>query len=224
MSSTQMAGATSAEAPEPPAVDMKLEVVVLAVADVDRAKRFYTSLGWRLDADFATGEEFRVVQLTPPGSEASIIFGKGITSATPGSIQDLQLTVFDLDKARDGLVGRGVDVSEVFHDAGGVFHHAGTEARVAGPAPEHADYGSFASFSDPDGNGWMLQEIKVRLPGRVSGTPTRYDDAGDLAEALRRAAAAHGEHEARTGQADPDWPDWYAEYMVRERAGDELPS
>ena len=111
----------------------------------------------------------------------------------------------------------------MFHDAGGVFHHAGTEARVAGPAPEHADYGSFASFSDPDGNGWILQEIKVRLPGRVSGTPTRYDDAGDLAEALRRAAAAHGEHEARTGQADPDWPDWYAEYMVRERAGEELP-
>jgi len=131
-------------------------------------------------------------------------------------------TVSDVEAARAQLAGRGVEISEVFHDAGGVFHHAGTEARVAGPAPEHADYGSFASFRDPDGNGWLLQEIKVRLPGRVSAT-TRYDDAPDLAKALTRAATAHGEHEARTGEADPDWPDWYADYMVRERAGDELP-
>ena len=224
MSSTQMTGGTPAETPEATGVDMKLEVVVVPVSDVDRAKRFYTSLGWRLDADFATGDEFRVVQLTPPGSEASIIFGKGVTSAVPGSVEDLQLTVFDIDKARDELVGRGVAVSEVFHDAGGVFHHAGTEGRVAGPAPEHADYGSFASFDDPDGNGWLLQEIRVRLPGRVSGAPTRYDGAGDLAKALRRAADAHGEHEARTGKEDPDWPDWYAEYMVREAAGEELPT
>jgi len=212
-----------AQAREGSASDFKLEVVVLPVTDVDRAKRFYTSLGWREDADFATSDEFRVVQVTPPGSQASIIFGTGVTSATPGSVEDLQLTVFDIDKARDELVARGLDVSEVFHDAGGVFHHAGTEGRVAGPAPEHADYGSFASFRDPDGNGWLLQEIKVRLPGRASAT-TQYDDAGDLADALRRAAAAHGEHEARTGQADPDWPDWYAEYMVRERAGEELPT
>ncbi len=155
---------------------------------------------------------------------ARIYDGKGVTAAVPGSVEDLQLTVFDIDKARDELVGRGVAVSDVFHDAGGVFHHAGTEGRVAGPAPEHADYGSFASFSDPDGNGWLLQEIKVRLPGRVSGVPTGYDGASDLAEALRRAAAAHGEHEQRTGQEDPDWPDWYAEYMVRERAGEELPT
>ena len=195
MSSTHTTGGTPAETPEAPGVDMKLEVVVVPVSDVDRAKRFYTSLGWRLDADFATGDEFRVVQVTPPGSECSVNFGKGVTSATPGSVEDLQLTVFDIDRARDELVGRGVDVSEVFHDVGGVFHHGGTEGRVTGPAPEHADYGSFASFSDPDGNGWLLQEIKVRLPGRVSGTPTRYDGADDLAEALRRAAEAHGEHE-----------------------------
>jgi catechol 2,3-dioxygenase-like lactoylglutathione lyase family enzyme len=147
-------------------MDMKLEVVLLPVTDVDRAKAFYESLGWRLDADFATSPDFRVVQLTPPGSQASIIFGTGLTSAAPGSIDALQLTVLDVVEARDALVGRGVDVSEVFHDEGGVFHHAGTEGRVSGPEPQRADYGSFASFSDPDGNGWMLQEIKVRLPGR----------------------------------------------------------
>src|SRR6476469_5028867 len=143
---------------------MKLEVVVLPVADVDRAKQFYESLGWRLDADFATGPDFRVVQLTPPGSECSIIFGTGITSAAPGSTQGLQLTVFDIEEARAELAGHGVDVSEPFHDAGGVFHHAGTEARVPGPDPNRSDYGSFASFEDPDGNGWLLQEIKVRAP------------------------------------------------------------
>jgi catechol 2,3-dioxygenase-like lactoylglutathione lyase family enzyme len=145
---------------------MKLEVVVVPVSDVDRAKSFYELLGWRLDADFVTDEDFRVVQFTPPGSQCSIIFGKGVTSAEPGSVQDLQLTVFDVEATRAELVGRGVDVGEVFHDAGGVFHHAGTEGRVPGPAPDHADYGSFASFSDPDGNGWLLQEIKTRLPGR----------------------------------------------------------
>jgi predicted enzyme related to lactoylglutathione lyase len=147
-------------------VDMKLEVVVLPVSDVDRAKSFYASMEWRLDADFVTGEDFRVVQFTPPGSECSIIFGAGITSAAPGSVQDLQLTVRDIDAARAELVARGVDVSEPFHDAGGVFHHAGTEARVPGPDPSRSDYGSFASFSDPDGNGWLLQEVKTRAPGR----------------------------------------------------------
>jgi catechol 2,3-dioxygenase-like lactoylglutathione lyase family enzyme len=149
-----------------PTMDMKLEVILLPVSDVDRAKSFYEAMGWRLDADFVTGPDFRVVQLTPPGSEASIIFGTGLTSAVPGSVEGLQLTVVDIDAARAELVGRGIDVGEVFHDAGGVFHHAGTEARVAGPAPEHADYGSFAPFSDPDGNGWLLQEIRTRLPGR----------------------------------------------------------
>ncbi len=203
-------------------VDMKLEVVVLPVADVDRAKDFYTALGWRLDADFGTGPDFRVVQVTPPGSEASVIFGKGITAGEPGSVEDLQLTVFDIDEARDALAARGVDVSDVYHDAGGVFHHAGTEARVSGPAEGHADYGSYVSFRDPDGNGWVLQEIKVRLPGRESKT-TKYESAPDLADALRRAAAAHGEHEKLTGEYDEQWPDWYAEYMVREAAGEELP-
>jgi catechol 2,3-dioxygenase-like lactoylglutathione lyase family enzyme len=147
-------------------VDMKLEVVVLPVSDVDRAKSFYAAMGWRLDADFVTGEDFRVVQFTPPGSECSIIFGTGITSGIPGSIQDLQLTVRDIDAARAELVARGIEVSEPFHDAGGVFHHAGTEARVPGPDPKRSDYGSFASFSDPDGNGWLLQEVKTRAPGR----------------------------------------------------------
>jgi catechol 2,3-dioxygenase-like lactoylglutathione lyase family enzyme len=147
-------------------VDMKLEVVVVPVSDVDRAKGFYETLGWRLDADFVTGDDFRVVQLTPPGSECSIIIGNGITSAVPGSTQSLQLTVFDIEEARDELLGRGVDVSEAFHDVGGIFHHAGTEGRVAGPDPERSDYGSFASFSDPDGNGWLIQEVKVRAPGR----------------------------------------------------------
>jgi predicted enzyme related to lactoylglutathione lyase len=166
MSSTQAEGRSSAEALEPDVMDMKLEVILVPVDDVDRAKEFYEMLGWRLDADFATGEDFRVVQFTPPGSAASIIFGKGLTSAAPGSLDGLQLTVYDIDATREALVRRGADVSEVFHDAGGVFHHAGTEARVPGPAPDHTSYGSFASFSDPDGNGWMLQEIKERLPGR----------------------------------------------------------
>jgi catechol 2,3-dioxygenase-like lactoylglutathione lyase family enzyme len=145
---------------------MKLEVVVVPVSDVDRAKGFYEALGWRLDADFVVDDHFRVVQVTPPGSACSVIFGAGVTNAVPGSLEGLQLTVFDIDAARAELLGRGVEVSDVFHDAGGVFHHAGEEGRVPGPAPEHADYGSFAAFSDPDGNGWLLQEIKTRLPGR----------------------------------------------------------
>lgn len=147
-------------------MDMKLEVVVVPVSDVDRAKRFYGSLGWRLDADFVTGEDFRVVQLTPPGSECSIIFGKGVTSAVPGSVQGLHLVVVDIEAARAELVGRGVDVSELFHDIGGVFHHAGVEGRASGPDPGRRSYGSFASFSDPDGNGWLLQQVKTRAPGR----------------------------------------------------------
>ena len=147
-------------------VEMKFEVVVVPVSDADRAKQFYESLGWRLDADFPVGDDFRVVQLTPPGSQCSIIFGDGVSSAEPGSAEGLHLIVFDICAARDELSDRGVDVSEVFHDADGVFHHAGTEARVAGHAAKHADYGSFASFSDPDGNGWVLQEVKTRAPGR----------------------------------------------------------
>jgi catechol 2,3-dioxygenase-like lactoylglutathione lyase family enzyme len=165
MSSTETSG-EGASAGIAGMMAMKLEVVVIPVADVDRAKAFYAALGWREDADFATGPDFRVVQFTPPDSEASIIFGQGLTNAAPGSYEGLQLTVYDIDAAREELVGRGVDASEVFHDAGGVFHHAGTEARVSGPADGHADYGSFVAFSDPDGNGWLLQEIKQRLPGR----------------------------------------------------------
>ncbi|TMR08232.1 glyoxalase [Nonomuraea turkmeniaca] len=148
-------------------MDMKLEVVVLPVADVDRSKNFYKALGWREDADFAPGDGFRVVQLTPPGSGCSVIFGTGITSAAPGSMQGLYLIVDDIEAARSELVDRGADVGEVFHDEGGVWHHAGTKGRLPGPAPERQSYGSFASFSDPDGNGWMLQEITTRLPGRL---------------------------------------------------------
>jgi catechol 2,3-dioxygenase-like lactoylglutathione lyase family enzyme len=152
-------------------MDMKLELVVVPVSDVDRAKRFYEALGWRLDADFATGPEFRVVQFTPPGSAASIIFGRGITASAPGTLQGLHLAVFDIETARADLTGRGVAVSDVFHDAGGVFHHAGTAARLSGPDPERKSYASFAAFSDPDGNGWLLQEIRQRLPGRGSPPP-----------------------------------------------------
>lgn len=147
-------------------MDMKLEVVILPVSDVDRAKRFYQTLGFRLDIDYIASENFRVVQLTPPGSECSIIIGKGITSAVPGSAQGLHLIVFDIEVSRAELVRRGVNVAEVFHDVGGVFHHSGSEGRVSGPAPGRPDYGSFASFSDPDGNGWLLQEVKKRAPGR----------------------------------------------------------
>jgi catechol 2,3-dioxygenase-like lactoylglutathione lyase family enzyme len=205
-------------------MDMKLEVVVVPVADVDRAKIFYTALGWRLDADIATDETFRVVQMTPPGSSASVIFGTSVTSQEPGSAQGLHLIVNDIEAAHDELKRLGADPSEVFHDAGGIFHHAGTDARVLGPDSHRASYGSFLSFGDPDGNGWVLQEITARLPGRVDPAVTTFASTTDLAGALRRAAAAHGEHEARTGAADPDWPDWYADHMVREQAGAELPS
>ena len=208
-------------------VDMKFEIVVIPVSDVDRAKEFYGRLGWRLDADYDNGDDFRVIQFTPPGSGCSVIFGKNVTAAAPGSAQGLYLIVSDIEAARDELVTHGVDASEVFHDAGGVY--AGTDQpylfgrlRVNGPDHERRSYRSFVSFSDPDGNGWLLQEVTTRLPGRVAGDTT-YASAGDLSQALKRAAAAHGQHEARTGQADPNWPDWYAEYMVREQAGEELP-
>ena len=165
MSSIQIDSEDTTAAPRATTMNMKLEVVLVPVSDVERAKRFYENLGWRLDADFVIDEGFRIVQLTPPGSECAIIFGKGLTGAAPGSLEGLQLTVYDIEAARDELVSRGVEV-ELFHDAGGVFHHAGTEGRTAGPDPARADYGSFGSFSDPDGNGWLLQEVKVRAPGR----------------------------------------------------------
>jgi catechol 2,3-dioxygenase-like lactoylglutathione lyase family enzyme len=209
-------------------VDMKLEIVVIPVSDVDRAKEFYGRLGWRLDADFAHGHDWRVIQFTPPGSGCSVIFGKNVTAAAPGSAEGLYLIVSDIEAARDELLRRGVKISEVFHDAGDVY--AGTDEpylfgriRLAGQDPEHRSYRSYASFRDPDGNGWLFQEVTTRLPGRVDPATTTFASANDLASALRRAAAAHGQHEARTGQADPNWPDWYAEYMVREQAGEELP-
>jgi catechol 2,3-dioxygenase-like lactoylglutathione lyase family enzyme len=206
--------------------DMKLEVVVIPVSDVDRAKEFYGSLGWRLDADFPFENGFRGVQFTPPGSGCSIQFGTNMTSAAPGSAQGLYLIVSDIGAARDDLVAHGVDASEAFHAGtpGAQFQPDGTSSRVSGPDPDHASYRSFATFSDPDGNGWLLQEITTRLPGRIDAAETAFASTADLASALRRAAAAHGEHEKRIGQADANWPDWYADYMVREQAGTELPS
>ncbi len=206
-------------------VDLKLEAVVIPVADVDRAKEFYTRLGWRLDADFAFDNGFRVVQFTPPGSGCSVQFGVNMTSAAPGSAQGLYLIVSDVDAARDDLVAQGADVSDVFHPAspGAQFQPDGSAGRASGPAPDHASYSSFATFRDPDGNGWLLQEITTRLPGRVDAAATSYASTVDLETALRRAAAAHGEHEARTGGADANWPAWYAAYMVAEQAGTELP-
>jgi catechol 2,3-dioxygenase-like lactoylglutathione lyase family enzyme len=205
-------------------MDMKLEVVVIPVADVDRAKDFYTGLGWRLDADVPVGGDFRVVQVTPPGSPASVIFGTSVTEQAPGTARGLHLIVEDIEAAHDELKRAGAEPSEVFHDAGGVFHHGGTDARVPGPDPKRISYGSFLSFSDPDGNGWVLQEITARLPGRLDPSVTAFSSATDLAGALRRAAAAHGEHEKRIGAEDPDWPDWYARYIVGEQAGSELPA
>jgi len=209
-------------------LDMKLEVVVIPVSDVDRAKRFYGDLGWRLDADFAAGDDFRVIQFTPPGSGTSIIFGKNVTAAAPGSAQGLYLIVSDIEAAREALLGRGVAISAAFHPGGAT---AGPDApylfgrlRVGGPDPERGSYRSFASFSDPDGNGWLLQEVTQRLPGRVDADATSFASSTDLAAALRRAAAAHGEHEKRTGEHDANWADWYAAHIVREQAGKELPS
>jgi catechol 2,3-dioxygenase-like lactoylglutathione lyase family enzyme len=216
-------------APSAGTVDMKLEVVVIPVSDVDRAKRFYGDLGWRLDADFASGHDWRVIQFTPPGSGCSVIFGKDVTAAAPGSAQGLYLIVSDIGNARDELLRRGVGISEVFHDAGDV--HAGADEpylfgrlRVSGPDPDRRSYRSYASFSDPDGNGWLLQEVTARLPGRVDADATTFTSSAELAAALRRTAAAHGEHEKRTGQHDADWPGWYAEYMAAEQAGKPPPS
>jgi catechol 2,3-dioxygenase-like lactoylglutathione lyase family enzyme len=203
-------------------VDLKLEVVVVPVSDVERAKEFYVRLGWRLDADVGFESGFRIVQLTPPGSACSIQFGAQLTSAPPGSLQNTYLVVDDIEAARAGLGALGVAVTEVFHEGapGGRFDPAG---RASGSAADHRTYSSFASFSDPDGNSWLLQEITTRLPGRVDAAETAFASVGDLANALRRAEAAHGEHEQRTGERDENWPDWYAGYMVAERAGTELP-
>lgn len=198
--------------------DLKLEVVAIPVSDVERAKSFYLGLGWRLDADFPAGDTFRVVQVTPPGSQASIHFGTGITTATPGSAQGLFLVVSDIEAARAELIDHGAQVSDVFHRAGP------GQPVIAGRDPERRSYASYATFSDPDGNGWLLQEITARFPGRVEATATSFASEADLAAAMTRASIAHGEHEKRNGgQRDENWPDWYARYMAAEQAGNELP-
>jgi len=210
-------------------VDMKLEVIVIPVSDFDRAKEFYTKLGWRLDAEFGAGSDFRIIQFTPPGSGCSVIFGKNITAAAPGSAQGLYLVVSDIEAAREELLKRGVAVSDVFHNES--TDYKGTDEpflfgrhRTSGRDPQHGTYRSFASFHDPDGNGWLLQEITARLPGRIDSAATSFASKNDLASAFRRAEAAHGEHEKRNGgQRDANWADWYAEYMVSEQSGRELP-
>jgi catechol 2,3-dioxygenase-like lactoylglutathione lyase family enzyme len=202
-------------------MDFRLEAVVIPVSDVDRAKAFYESLGWRLDADLG-GDDFRIVQFNPPGSGCSVQFGIGLTSATPGAAESL-LVVSDIEAAHDDLVARGAEASEVFHDSSGGYNRFDPALRASGPDPDRRTYASFVVFNDPDGNEWQLQEITSRLPGRVDPATTAYSSVEDLTAALKRAAAAHGEHEKRIGEADPNWPEWYAAYMVAESAGTELP-
>jgi catechol 2,3-dioxygenase-like lactoylglutathione lyase family enzyme len=215
----QVRNVVSTKVANAPKADLKLEVLAIPVADVERAKNFYGDrLGWRLDADFVVGETFHAVQYTPPGSPASIHFGKGVTTAAPGSAQGLFLVVSDIEAARAELVGRGVDVSEVFHVTGP------GQPPIPGRDPQGRSYFSYAAFSDPDGNKWLLQEVTTRFPGRVDGNETTFASVTDLAAALRRAAAAHGEHEKRVGgRHDETWPDWYAAYLIAEQAGKELP-
>lgn len=227
--STQVQSKNVTESPNARGVDMKFELAVIPVSDVDRAKEFYTRLGWRQDAEYAApGGEFRIMQFTPPGSGASVIFGKNVTAAAPGSAQGLYLVVSDLEAARKELLDRGIAVSEAFH--GAADKHIGPDEpflfgsiRVSGPDPERRTYRSFASFSDPDGNGWVLQEVTARLPGRVEGVTT-FTSPNDLAAALRRAEAAHGAYERKLGHRDADWPIWYADYIVNEQSGKPLPS
>ena len=230
MSTTDTSSETSAKAGEAEIVDMKLEIDVIAVSDIDRAKQFYQRLGWRLDDDVAPLEGLRIVQFTPPGSGASITFGRGLTPAAPGSAEG-GLVVSDIEAAHDALVGRGIDASDVWH--GPAFP---VEARQPGPDPERASYGSFFSFNDPDGNLWLVQEVTTRHPGRIDATGTSFASTADLASALRRAEAAHREHEKGNGhlgglihrhpqpQRDEDWPAWYASYVAAEQAGTDLPA
>ncbi len=208
--------------------DMKFEIVVIPVSDIDRAKDFYSKLGWRLDADYDNGSDFRVIQFTPPGSSCSVIFGRNVTAQTPGSAQGLYLIVSDIEATRKQLLARGIPIGETFHGAnvysGPDEPYLFGRVRVTGPDPNHASYRSFASFHDPDGNGWLLQEITTRLPGRIDSATTNFASTTDLAAALRRASTAHGKHEAQNGgKYDENWPDWYADYMVREQSGKELP-
>jgi catechol 2,3-dioxygenase-like lactoylglutathione lyase family enzyme len=201
-------------------IETKLEAIALPVSDLDRAKEFYTRLGWRLDADFRQGDD-RVIQLTPPGSACSIHLGTGVTTAAPGSAQGLLLVVSDIQAAREELMAHGAEVSEIFHFAAGPGPFGGI---VGGLAPNHASYGSYATFADPDGNGWLLQEVTTRFPGRIDSGVTSFGSADGLVRALRRAAEAHGEHEKRVPGPHDDWPEWYAAYMVAEQSGAELPT
>ena len=212
MSSTQTIDEDTTQLPPAATIDLKLEVVVLPVSDVDRARRFYESLGWRLDADFTNGEDWRLVQMTPPGSPCSVMFGRGFTSAAPGSVQGTFLVVDDVEAARAELIGHGVNVSEVFHFDGSLLRVAGTKGRVAGPDPEGRSYFSFASFSDPDGNNWLLQQVKTRLPGRGLGV-----DVATLTELLREAEKRHGEYEPAAPKHH--WSEWYAAYIVARERG-----
>lgn len=212
----QARSVTGSDTPAPQTVDTKLEVITIPVSDADRAKRFYGGLGWRLDADIAAANAFRLVQFTPRGSSCSVQFGRGLTAAVPGSAQRIYLVVADIEAARAELMAQRVAVSEV-------FHLSGSRGQESGPDPARASYASFASFSDPDGNGWLLQEVRVRLPGRVEAGDTTFRSSSELAAALRRAEAAHAEHEKRTGQRDEKWADWYADYIVRKHAGEQLP-
>jgi len=211
MSSPQMMNEQPTGIPSAATVDLKLEVVVIPVADVDRAKRFYESLGWRLDADFARGDDWRAVQLTPPGSPCSVIFGKGVTTAVPGSVQGTFLIVDDIEAARAELIRHGVEVGEVFH-FDGTLRVVGTEGRVPGPGPEGRSYSSWASFSDPDGNGWLLQEVNTRLPGRGFSF-----DVATMTELLREAEDRHGEYEPTAPKHH--WSGWYAQYMIARQRG-----
>lgn len=229
MSTTEESGRGSDLAAATDGVGMKLEVVVIPVSDVDRAKEFYEQLGWRLDADIFDGD-VRLVQFTPPGGGCSVQFGTNLTTAPPGLVQALYLVVPDIEVARNDLVERGVEVSELYHCATGFACRFGTWAnsRASGLDPGRRSYSSFASFRDPDGNGWLLQEVTTRLPGRADPGVTSFSSVSDLAGALRRARAAHGAHERHMGDADvsgPDvsWPDWYAAYMVAEQSGAALP-
>ncbi|HTZ27579.1 MAG TPA: VOC family protein [Streptosporangiaceae bacterium] len=226
MSTTDDRSGNRSGMPGTGSADMRLEVLIIPVSDADRAKDFYARLGWRLDADLA-GDGFRLIQFTPPGSGCSVQFGTALTQAAPGSSEGTLLVVSDVQAVHDDLVRRGIEVGGVFHCArGGVCRIRdgdGVWERVAGPAPHRASYGSFATLSDPDGNSWVFQEVTTRLPGRVDAAETAFASVADLANAMRRASAAHGEHEKRIGAADPDWPDWYAAYMMAEQAGMELP-
>lgn len=220
MSVTEVLGNVTISGASVAKTDLKLEVVSIPVSDIDRAKAFYQRLGWRLDADFTDGDQ-RVIQFTPPGSPCSIHFAPSASPAVLGSARNLYLVVTDIQAARDELVARGAEVGEVFHFSRGP---APFGEQVSGTAPGHASYASYASFKDPDGNGWLLQEVTTRFPGRIDSGVTSYGSASDLASALRRAGAAHGEHEKRVAGPHDDWPEWYAAYMVAEQSGAELPS